>query len=77
MRRELGKEVQHAYLADVFVLSEFRGRGLGVALVREAVENGSHRGPALDLGTDDAHELYRRFAFGDPSPQVMERLPPS
>src|SRR5918994_3828471 len=27
-----------AYLADVYVLPEYRGRGLGVELVREAVE---------------------------------------
>ena len=29
-----------AYLADVFVLPEFRGNGVGVEIVREAVENG-------------------------------------
>jgi ribosomal protein S18 acetylase RimI-like enzyme len=30
-----------AYLADVYVLPEFRGRGLGVELVRESVDRGA------------------------------------
>jgi ribosomal protein S18 acetylase RimI-like enzyme len=32
-----------AYLADVYVLPEYRGRGLGVELVRETVEAGAVR----------------------------------
>ncbi len=36
-----------AYLADVYVLPEHRGRGLGVELVREMVENGPLREHAL------------------------------
>ena len=32
----------YAFLFDVFVLPDYRGRGLGVELVREAVELGPH-----------------------------------
>ena len=53
-----------AWLADVYVLDEFRGEGLGRWLVEAVL---SH--PELQnlrrwiLGTRDAHELYRRFGF--------------
>ncbi len=36
-----------AYLADVYVLGEHRGRGLGVELVREIVDGGAARGHPL------------------------------
>ena len=62
-----------AYLADVYVLSEHRGHGLGVELVREAVDEGPHRGLRWLLHTKDAHGLYERFGFGPPSDRVMER----
>jgi GNAT superfamily N-acetyltransferase len=63
-----------AYLADVYVLPEARGRGFGVELVREMVENGPYAGVKWLLHTSDAHELYRRFGFGPPNEKVMERL---
>ena len=62
-----------AYLADVYVLPEHRGRGLGVELVRELVENGPLAGVKWVLHTRDAHDLYRRFGFGAPSERLMER----
>lgn len=58
-----------AWLADVFVLPECRGRGLGVELVREAVENGPQRDCHWYLHTRDAHSLYERFGFGPPIPE--------
>jgi GNAT superfamily N-acetyltransferase len=58
-----------AWLADVFVLPEYRGRGLGVELVREAVENGPQRDCHWYLHTSDAHGLYERFGFGPPMPR--------
>jgi ribosomal protein S18 acetylase RimI-like enzyme len=64
-----------AYLADVYVLPEYRGRGLGVELVREAIENGPYAGRRWLLHTRDAHELYRRFGFGEPTERLMERPP--
>jgi ribosomal protein S18 acetylase RimI-like enzyme len=62
-----------AYLADVYVLPEARGRGLGVELVREMVENGPYRELGWILHTRDAHDLYRRFRFDEPSARVLER----
>jgi GNAT superfamily N-acetyltransferase len=65
-----------AYLADVYVLSDHRGRGLGVELVRAVVDEGPQRDLRWLLHTDDAHRLYERFGFGSPSDRVMERPPP-
>ena len=61
------------YLADVYVLDEHRGRGLGAELVREMVENGPLAHLRWILHTTDKHPLYRKFGFGDPDYKVMER----
>jgi GNAT superfamily N-acetyltransferase len=53
-----------AYLSDVFVIEQYRGRGLGKWLVQCMVEH-----PELQnlrrwlLGTADAHSLYRQYGF--------------
>jgi GNAT superfamily N-acetyltransferase len=60
------------YLADVYVLDAHRGRGLGVALVREMVEEGPLAGRNWFLHTTDAHDLYRKLGFTDPSYKVLE-----
>jgi GNAT superfamily N-acetyltransferase len=73
--RAFSDGVALAYLADVYVLPEHRGRGLGVELVREMVENGQLAGVKWILHTRDAHDLYRRFDFGEPSERVLERRP--
>jgi GNAT superfamily N-acetyltransferase len=65
--------VAAVYLADVYVLREFRGRGLGLELVREIVERSPWTDRKWLLHTRDAHALYRRFGFGAPSERVMER----
>jgi GNAT superfamily N-acetyltransferase len=62
-----------AYLADVYVLPEHQGHGLGFELVREMIDNGPFRDLRWTLGTADAHEFYARFGFGAPSEVVMER----
>ena len=64
-----------SYLADVYVLPEHRGHGLGVELVRFSVEEGALAGTKWDLHTRDAHDLYRRFGFGPPGERLMERPP--
>ncbi|MGI9111557.1 MAG: GNAT family N-acetyltransferase [Gaiellaceae bacterium] len=51
------------YLADVYVLPEHRGHGLGVELVRFTVEEGPFVANRWILHTRDAHELYARFGF--------------
>jgi predicted N-acetyltransferase YhbS len=73
--RAFSDGVALAYLADVYVLPEHRGRGLGVELVREMVENGQLAGVKWILHTRDAHDLYRRFDFCEPSERVLERRP--
>ena len=64
------------YLADVYVLSDYRGRGLGVELVREMVENGPYADIRWVLHTRDAETLYEKFRFGAPSERLMERMRP-
>jgi GNAT superfamily N-acetyltransferase len=67
-----------AYLADVYVLADFRGRGLGLELVREIVE-GRDSGFSTEvrwlLHTADAQRLYARlgFAEGRSTYPLMER----
>jgi GNAT superfamily N-acetyltransferase len=65
--------VSLVYLADVYVLPEYRGRGVGVQLVREMVENGRYAELRWILHTRDAHGLYRKLGFAEPSERVMER----
>ena len=65
-----------AYLADVYVLAEHRGRGLAVELVREVVDNGPFPAVKWLLHTRDAHDLYRRLGFAEPDGRLMERWPP-
>ena len=66
-----------AWLADVFIIDEYRGRGLGIWLIEVIT---SH--PNLQefrrwiLATRDAHELYRRFGFNELSnaQRYMEKM---
>jgi GNAT superfamily N-acetyltransferase len=54
-----------AYLADVFVAEDERGRGLGAWLVSTVLEHPELKGlRRWLLATRDAHDLYRRFGFG-------------
>jgi GNAT superfamily N-acetyltransferase len=64
------------YLADVYVLEEHRGRGLGLALVAEIVDHGPFEGRRWVLHTRDMHALYRKLGFG-PNERLMERGAPS
>jgi GNAT superfamily N-acetyltransferase len=58
--------VTFAWLADVFVLSEHRGSGVGKLLVEAVIGDERFRGmKRWFLGTADAHELYRRFGFSE------------
>jgi len=64
-----------AYLADVYVLEEHRGRGLGLELVREMVDNGPYATKRWLLHTRDMHGLYAKLGFGEPGERLMERSP--
>ena len=63
------------YLADVYVLADYRGRRLGEELVREMIENGPYANVKWLLHTTDMHPLYRKFGFEEPNYKVMERRP--
>jgi len=64
-----------AYLADVYVLPEHQGRGLGLELVREIVDGGERWEVRWLLHTADAQRLYAKLGFSDelPAYPLMER----
>ena len=68
-----------AWLADVFILDEYRGRGLSKWLIEVIVSHQRLQGfRRWVLATKDAHELYRRFGFAELKEPArwMERLDP-
>lgn len=67
-----------AWVCDVFVLPEHRGRGLGKWLMEAMLAAPELRSiRRFALGTRDAHGLYRRFGFTESQPGIlMERLDP-
>jgi len=71
--RAVSDGLVQSYLADVYVLEEHRGRGLGVALVRFSVDEGRLAGTKWLLHTADAHELYRKLGFVEPGSALLER----
>ncbi len=81
-----GRQVGHArvvtdgvtfgYIADLFVVPEARGRGIGKALMAAILEHPEVRDVTrLTLVTADAHGLYEGFGFGpiDDLPKWMTR----
>ena len=53
-----------AWLADVFIVDQYRGLGLGVWLIDVITSHPQLQGfRRWLLATRDAHELYRRFGF--------------
>ena len=53
-----------AYLADVFILEEYRGLGLSKWLMEVIMSHPDLQGlRRLMLATRDAHELYKKFGF--------------
>ena len=67
------------YLADVFVLPEYRGHGHAKALMAAVMAHPQLQGlRRFSLATLDAHALYAGFGFTTPSrPQnLMEKLDP-
>jgi GNAT superfamily N-acetyltransferase len=71
--RAVTDTARFAWLADVFVLSEHRARGLGVWLVETVLSHADLAGLRVILGTCDAHTLYERFGFTRVGPRMMER----
>ena len=62
-----------AWLADVFVVPEQRGHGLGKFVVSTLIDHPDLAGVRrLMLATADAHELYRSYGFTElPDPERM------
>lgn len=55
-----------AWIADVFVLPEYRGHGLGRFVVSTLLDHPDLQGlRRVLLATADAHELYRSYGFED------------
>ena len=53
-----------AYLADVFIIEEYRGLGLSKWLIEVIMSHPDLRGlRRFMLATRDAHELYKKFGF--------------
>jgi GNAT superfamily N-acetyltransferase len=71
--RAVSDGVALAYLADVYVVDELRGRGVGVALVRLMIDEGPGASYRWMLHTRDAHGLYARFGFAPPTDTYLER----
>jgi GNAT superfamily N-acetyltransferase len=63
-----------AYLADIFVLPDYQGRGVGKALVSAMLEAPELQGlQVMLLRTKDAHGFYRHFGF-QPLPRPEEMM---
>lgn len=71
--RAISDGVAYGYLADVYVLPEARGRGLGKELVATMIDRGPGAGFRWCLHTRDAHGLYRQFGFAPPDGKYLER----
>lgn len=55
-----------AYLGDVFILPEHRGKGLSKMLVQHIMQHPDLQGlRRWILLTQDAHELYRKFGWNN------------
>jgi GNAT superfamily N-acetyltransferase len=53
-----------AWLLDVFILEEYRGRGLSKQLMSAIISHSDLQNlKRWGLGTDDAHGLYQQFGF--------------
>ena len=57
-----------AYIGDVFILEEYRGRGLSKWMMEFVMKHPELQGlRRFQLVTRDAHQLYERFGFAPPA----------
>lgn len=78
--RVVSDQATFAYLGDVYILEEFRGRGLSKWLVETIISHPDLQGlRRWVLATRDAHGLYEQFEFtGLKAPERwMERAAPN
>ena len=74
--RAVSDGVAYAYLADVFILPDARGAGLGKELVATMIDRGPGASFRWTLHTADAHGLYKQFGFAAPDGSYLERPRP-
>ncbi|RMD00209.1 N-acetyltransferase [Aquitalea palustris] len=75
--RMITDQATFAYLADVFVLPDWRGRGISKALLEHILAHPGLQGlRRMLLATADAHGLYAQYGFTALSrpERMMERL---
>ena len=65
-----------AYLADVFVLEEFRGKGISRLIMDAVMSHPDLQGlRRIMLATQDAHGLYKKYGFeAVPNPQSLMQV---
>jgi GNAT superfamily N-acetyltransferase len=64
--RVVTDEATHAWVCDVYIDRDARGRGLGTWLATSVVADLRRRGvPRIVLATADAHEVYRKAGFSE------------
>jgi GNAT superfamily N-acetyltransferase len=80
LARVITDSATYAYLCDVYVLEDHRGKGLGKWLVQCVMAHPALQGlRRFSLATRDAHGLYRQFGFRELSQpeSMMEILRPN
>lgn len=81
MARAVTDRATFAWIADVFVLPQYRGRGLGRFVVEALLEHPDLKGlRRMMLATADAHDLYRRYGFeevAEPEIYLARLVPPA
>jgi GNAT superfamily N-acetyltransferase len=66
-----------AWVMDVFIAEDYRGKGLSKLLMKEIMEHPDLQGlKRWGLMTADAHSLYQQFGFSSASKpeMLMEKL---
>lgn len=63
------------YLADVFILPHYQGKGLGKLLIKTIMEHPDFQGfRSWSLATKDAHGLYVKYGFKEiENPKIWMR----
>ncbi|MBX3288757.1 MAG: GNAT family N-acetyltransferase [Acidobacteria bacterium] len=62
--RVVSDRATFAYLGDVFIVSEYQGRGIGKMLMSAIIEHPELQGlRRWVLATRDAHSLYEQYGF--------------
>ncbi len=74
--RMITDQATFAYLADVYILENHRGKGLSKQLLKEILSHPKLHGlRRMMLATRDAHGLYAQFGFTVPEdPQKLMQL---